>query len=449
MKNTQPTGEVNGISLGVHKVTDTKTTDDYLAKRFTHWNISGPPGYKPHVRELPPIYTKEELAELRPKAQVTDRQIDGFRKCATGIMDRYFPLLQGETVVEDLHTFTKEPYSSHPAGTAVVIRRTNKATFFFVDPSVQVQSVGSVVTNIHSSPRPTQMLFAAPSPFAAAHVRGSGIEEAKIATKILSQFSVLLPGPAGTAFKFGMELVNMILGMAGSSGPNWNEIKEMMRQVVREELITNDLEYIQADYESIMKWGTIQYLPNRDHKPKDELWNMLRPQIDTVSHDINVLLQHNHRIPGFGLLLLGVDLYLALLQEQMWLDYSVDIKKAGDEWATSMLEVWKEVQKDRHDQITVTQYSYGVYAAGDVMTCYFWQWADKKTGETHGTRSGPWQAGGKHDNSEAGCRGSAEYHYQNVVLPGMIKTFGDPEKTAKAWRAVKVPQIEEVHALVT
>ena len=448
MKNSKPTGEVNGISLGVNKVIDAKSTDDYLAQRFTHWNVTAPSGYKPQVRELPPVYTKEELAKLQPKAQVTDKQIDDFRKCATGILDHYFPPLKGETIVEDIHTFTKEPYASHSAGTAVVIRRTNKATLFFIDPSVQVEMTGSVVTNIHTGPSPTQMLFAAPSPFAATTVRGSEIEAAKIATKILSQFSVLLPGPAGTIFKFGMELINGILGMAGSSGPNWEQIKEMMRQVVREELITNDLEYIQADYEAVMKWGTIQYLPNRDHKSKDELWNMLRPQIDTVAHDINVLLQHNHRIPGFGLLLLGVDIYLALLQEQMWLDYSVDIKKAGEQWATSMLEVWKEVQKDRHDRITVTKYSYGVYAAGDVMTCYFWQWADQKTGETQGTRSGPWQAGGKHDNSEAGCRGSAECHYEQVVLPKMIKTFGDPEKTAEAWRTVKVPQAEEVHALV-
>ena len=82
------------------------------------------------------------------------------------------------------------------------------------------------------------------------------------------------------------------------------------------------------------------------------------------------------------------------------------------------------------------------------MTCYYWQWADKKTGETMGPRSGPWQAGGKHDNSETQCRGSAECHYENVVFPGMIKTFGDPAKTADAWRTVKVPQTEEVHALV-
>ncbi len=144
-----------------------------------------------------------------------------------------------------------------------------------------------------------------------------------------------------------------------------------------------------------------------------------------------------------------MDLYLALLQEQMWLDYAVDIRQAGEQWATSMLDVWKEVQKDRHDQISVTKYSYGVVVARDVMTCYFWQWADKKTGETRGTRSGPWQAGGKHDNSETDCRGNAEYHYQQIVFPRMIRTFGDPDKTAEAWRMVRVPQKEEVHALAT
>jgi hypothetical protein len=345
-------------------------------------------------------------------------------------MDHYFPALAGETVVEDTLTFTKEAYHTYPPGTPVVIRRTNKAVLFYIDPSVHVDADGTSVRSIRTSGSWSPVMLFALSP----------IDQAKIVTKIYGAFASFLPGPAGTVAKAGVGLVNMILGMAGSNGPSWSDITAMMRQMVREELVTNDLEYIQADYESVKKWAEIQFLPNQKSKPKEELWNMLRPQIDLVSRDINLLLQTNHRIAGFGLLLLGVDVYLGLLQEQIMLGYDADIRKAGEEWATSMLKVWEEVQKDRHAQIVYNKYSYGVYVPpGDVVTCEYWCWTDKKTKDSRGDRHGPWQAGGKPDRSESNCRADGEGRFRNIVLPQMITTFGDPETTAKAWKTVRHP----------
>lgn len=429
--NQNSTRGVNGISLGVHEVFNASEQDDYLRERFARWNVSGPPGYQPHLHDLPPVHQEDGL-RLGDNAKVTGEAVEAFRACAGKVMDYYFPPIGNESVVKDILAFTNKAYHSYPPGTAVVIRRTNKAVLFYIDPSVHVEADGTTVTNIRATGYQPKPLLLAASP----------IDEAKIVTKIYGQFAALLPPPAGTVMKVGVELLNMILGMAGSSGPSWSEITAMMRQVVREELVTNDLEYIQADYESVKKWSDIQYLPNKKDKSKKELWDMLRPQIDLVSRDINLLLQSNHRIPGFGLLLLGVDMYLSLLQEQMSLGYDADIRKAGDQWATSMLKVWEEVQKDRHDQITVTQYSYGVpEPSHTVITCYYWAWSDKKTNESKGSRNGPWQAGGKHDHSESDCRADAQAHYQNTVLPLMISTFGDPEATAKAWREVVLPKV--------
>ncbi|MDY0310901.1 MAG: hypothetical protein RBR20_02145 [Desulfobacterales bacterium] len=345
-------------------------------------------------------------------------------------MDYYFPPIGNESVVKDILAFTSKEYRLYPPGTAVVIRRTNKAVVFYVDPNVNVEAEGTIVTGIHPTKyQPEPLLFAA-----------SPVEQAKIMTKIFGQFAALLPGPPGQALKIGAELLNMILGMAGSNGPSWNEITAMMRQVVREELVINDIEYIQADYELVKKWIEIQYLPNRDSQSKEQLSNLLQDRIDLVSRDINLLLQSNHRIPGFGLLLLGVGMYLCLLQEQIYIGYKADIQKAADQWANDMLEVWQEIQKDRHNQIKVKKHSYGVYVPpGDVITCYYWSWIDKKTNDKRGGKDGPWQAGGKKDHSESNCRADAEAHYQNTVLPLMIEMFGDPEATAKAWRSVAVP----------
>ncbi len=422
---------LNGISLGVHEVFNASEQDDYLRERFARWNVSGPPGYQPHLHDLPPVQQEDGL-RLGSNAKVTGEAVEAFRACAGEVMDYYFPPIGNESVVQDILAFTSKPYHSHPPGTGVVIRRTNKAVLFYIDPSVHVEADGTSVTKIRvTGYQPNLLLVAA-----------SSIDEAKIVTEILGKFAELLPGPAGTVAKFGIELMSMILGQAGSSGPSWSEITAMMRQVVREELITDDLERIQADYASVKNWSDIQYLPNKNKegKSKKDLWDMLSPQINLVSGDINFLLQSNHRVPGFGLLLLGVDMYLSLLQEQISLGYDANIQKAGDQWATSMLNVWEEVKKDRHDQIEVANHSYGVCEPSHtVITCYYWDWTDHKTGEHKGDRSGPWQAGGKNDHSESDCRADAEAHYQNTAFPLMISTFSDPEATSKAWRTVALP----------
>lgn len=420
---------VNGISLGIHEVFDRTQEAAYLRARHERWNIGGPPGFEPRLRALPPIHDRQ-LLHLATHAKVAMHDVDELQQCAHAVMDHYFPPVGDEAVLEDTFTFTAAPFEHFPAGTAVVVRRTNKAVLFYLNPNVHVDADGHAVRSIR-----TTGAWAPPMRFAA-----SPVDEAKIVMKIYGSFASLLPGPVGTIAKAGIELVNMILGMAGPSGPSWTEIQSMMREVVRDELITNDLEFVQAHLEKVKKWAEIQYLPNRSHKSKEQLWQMLLPQIDLVTNDINLLLQSNHRIPGFGLLLLGVDTYMGLLQEQVMLGYDANIRKAGDQWATSMLTVWAEVQKHRHDQIVFEKPSYAVFLPpDDVMTAEYWRWIDRKTGEVRGDRNGPWQAGGKPDRSEEGCRHDAEARYEGIILPRMIRTFGDPEATAKAWRTVRVP----------
>mgnify|MGYP001565528815 CR=1 FL=1 len=419
---------LNGISLGVHEVFDASEQENYLRERFVSWNVSGPLGFHPHLRDLPPVHQEDGL-RLGANAKVTGKVVEVYRACAGNVMDHYFPLTESESVVQDILAFTDRTYHSHPPGTGVVIRRTNKAVFFYIDPNVRVEADGTTVTNIQATRYISKSI----------HVAITSTDPALLLTKIFGLFVDLLPGPVGTAAKIGVALLSMILEEAGSSGPSWSEIQGMMREVVRDELVTNDLEYIQAHYESIKKWSDIQYLPNKESKSEEELWPMLRPQIDIVSQDINLLLQSNHRKQGFGLLLLGVNLYLSLLQEQISLGYKAEIRKSGDQWATDMLKVWEEVKKERHDQIKVVLREKSTYNPydHDVTTVYYWVWTDQKTNVSRGDSSGPWVAGHKNDRSESDCRADALRHYENFVLPSMRKTFGDPEAAAKAWREVK------------
>lgn len=426
----QNTRGLNNLCIGVHKVFSSAEQEDYLKKRFDLWNISSPEEFRPATRDLPPVY-KEENLSLDQNAKISSRVVDAFRVCAKGVMDYYFPLIGNEVVAEDILAFTSEPYHAFPTGTAVVIRRTNKAEFFYIDPSVHVDSNGTSVVNIQAISYQQKPIL---------YKDGSG-SNGNIVTTILGDLTELLPGPFGPLVKIGVELIDFALGEAGDSGPSWTDIKNLMRQVIREELITNDLEYIQGDYEEVKRWIDVTYSPNKKRLPKAELWNMLRPYIDLVLHDISLLIQHNHRLPGFGLLLLGVGIYLGLLQEQISLGYQADIRKAAGQWATDMLAVWEEVKTDRHAQIVVTKYSYSVYVpTGDVITCYYWNWLDKKTNESRGDRSGPWQAGGKDDHSEADCRNDAERHFQAEVLPLMSSSFANPDATAEAWKKVCIPE---------
>ena len=153
-------------------------------------------------------------------------------------MDHYFPLTESESVVQDILAFTDRTYHSHPPGTGVVIRRTNKAVFFYIDPNVRVEADGTTVTNIQATRYISKSI----------HVAITSTDPALLLTKIFGLFVDLLPGPVGTAAKIGVALLSMILEEAGSSGPSWSEIQGMMREVVRDELVTNDLEYIQAHY---------------------------------------------------------------------------------------------------------------------------------------------------------------------------------------------------------
>ncbi len=429
MKSNGLAGNMNNLLLGIAEVFDKSEEASYLEYRFKQWNVRAPSGYAPHLHELPEMCSAEKLPRLGEQERELKQEIDRRRKCMTSTLDFYFPLFDGETVKEDFFSFLVAPFASYPPGTVVARRTTNKAVMFAVVPEWRFDLKARTLAAV--APR-VLLAKAGPGP----QLLQAG-QEVKLITGILTAFAGALPGPWGAGAKCGVGLLSAILGMAGDGGPSWDDIKKMMREVLREELITNDLEHIQAAYESVKRWSDITYLPNKQSgKSQEELWDMLSPQINLINQQISLLLQKNHRLPGFALLLLGVPMYLSLLQEQVALSYKADIKKAGNDWAGDMLQVWKEIQDDRKNQLRTVKYSYGVAEPSHtVITCYYWSWEDQKSGESKGSRSGPWQAGGKHDDSEARCKADAEQHYQ-AVLQEMIKTFADPQALAQSWRNV-------------
>lgn len=421
-------GGMNNLLLGVAEVFNKKEKAAYLKSRFGKWNIKSPVGYSPHLHELPVMCSPENLPVLGGVRASLKRELEKRMQCLKSNLDFYFPLLKGEDVKEDYYSFLTEPFASYPPGTVVAKRTTNKAVMFAVVADWRFDLEVRKLTRVYPG-------GAVKSGMGRQKMLRGG-EEIKLITSILGIFAGTLSGGAGIAAKIGVNLLSYVLGMAGSSGPSWGQMKDMMKEVVREELITNDLEHIQAAYESVKRWSDITYLPSKDAgKRKKELWNMLSPQINLVHQQISLLLQQNHRIPGFGLLLIGVSMYLALLQEQILLSYPAKIQEAGKQWADNMLKVWEEVQKDRHKQIQVKRSSYGVpEPSHTVITCFYWAWEDKKTGQFKGSRNGPWQEA-KKNSHEADCKKDAEKHYQDV-LHDMVKTFADPVTTAEKWRNV-------------
>ena len=421
-------GGMNNLLLGIADVFNKKEKALYLKSRFEKWNIQGPSGYSPHLHKLPIMCSPENLPIVGEGKASLKRELEKRKQCLQSNLDFYFPLLKGEKVKEDYYSFLTAPFASYPPGTVVAKRTTNKAVMFAVVADWRFDLEVRKLTNVFPRVAPKSEILSQ-------KMLGAG-EEIKLLTSILGIFAGTLSGGAGVAAKIGVNLLSYVLGMAGSSGPSWSQMKDMMKQVVREELITNDLEHVQAAYESVKRWSDITYLPNKSAgKTKKELWNMLSPQINLVHQQISLLLQQNHRIPGFALLLLGVSMYLALLQEQISLSYPAKIQDAGMQWADDMVKVWKEVQNDRYKQIKVKRYSYSVpEPSHTVITCFFWSWEDKKSNQSKGSRNGPWQEA-KKNSHEADCRKDAEKHYQDVLLD-MVNTFADPVVTAAKWRNV-------------
>jgi|GEM_PF-1895716 len=409
---------MHGLLLGVSAVFDNNEEKTYLTFRQSIWNLPSPT--EPRLQELPLICKPEKLPTIEDPER--RQELNERKRCISSALDYYFPLFEGEEVREEVHSYLIEQFGPCPPGTAAVVRTTNMAVMYAVVSGWQVDLAALRLKQV-----PVPLALESPVP---SSLKGG---EAQLLADILISWADLLTGPAGALVKTGIALLSYALGKAGEQGPSWEDMKKMIREVVREELITNDLEHVHAAYQSLQHWSDIEYLPRKRTRrvTHEELWRMLEPKAHEIDKKLSLLIEPNHRLPGFALLLFGVSMYLSILQEQRALGYANDITKAAERWASEMLKVWEEVKADRHRRITVKRYAYERWTGWSYTTYYYWAWKDEKTGVTK-----PFPDEEKDNTHEDECRRDADRYFKEEVLPLTSKQFGNPEAMAEKWRDV-------------
>src|SRR5512146_1870526 len=347
-----PGHPVNNLKLGVAEVFDPSEKTAYLEFRFSKYLADSPSREALVLSELPRVFPAEQLP-VWDKATLKQNQVEDHKACLRKAIDYYFPLYPGEKVREDTFSLLSESLGAAEAGSPVLLRTTNKARMFAIARDWKISL-------------PERMLAYAPSVEASPSVllQAKGPDVAGVVTKVIACFA---DGFKGDYIKLGIDLITLAFGFASGSGPSWSDQLEMIRQVVREELISNDLEKINADFSSLNDWNETTYRPMKQSTPQDIplLQTMIADQLSPrgpVLSNLNLLLQEEHRISGFPLLMIGVPLYLALLQEAINLGMPENIHKAGGEWADRMLKSWDNLKKYRKNNITVQKFQYGVYA---------------------------------------------------------------------------------------
>lgn len=432
----EKTNGIHNYELGISNVFDASKKEEYLKFRADQWNVQSPSGkFTPELSTLPLTIENGSLPQISSLEDELRKDISLRKKCIQNNMDFYFPLHENETIKKDTLTLVNQKEEKYPPGTAILIRETNYAQYFAIAKDWKFDTKEQKLIN--DSVNKTTLRSA---PLLITSDEKKSIQEI---TSILKSFSSFIPGPA----KYGLQLFAFALGKASSNnGPSLEDINNMVRATIRKELVKDKLKSIHSKFSSVIEWVEDHYIPlkNKKRTRKSKLLNKLENdlQIEPFLKELKNLLQPGYRIPGFVLLLQGINMYLTIIQEKNSLGgVTRDIRDIAKDWTKDMLKVWGEVKDDRKSKLEVKKHSYSKIAAdkSTVITHSYYVIHDQLTGNTIGDKNGPWKDDGKSSNAKEEAENRLISRKREVINELSAK-LGDPDKTAENWKNIWIPQ---------
>ncbi len=425
------TNGIHNYVLGISNVFDISQKQDYLKFRVKQWNVQTP-NYTGTLSPLPLTIENDSLPEISNLEDDIRKDINLRKKCIQNNMNFYFPLYENETIKRDTLTLISNKEKGYPSGTVILTRETNYAQYFAIAKDWQFDLEQQKLINNSIDKTPSLQV-----PILGLKNSNSSIDDIRI---ILDTFSDALPSPA----KYGMKLLSFVLGKASTdNGPSWDDIKIMVRTIIKEELVNDKIKTVHSNFSALTKWVNDHYLPekNKSRTKKSKLLGLLDPKIEPFLRNLEQLLEEDYRIPGFVLLLQGINMYLTITQEKISLGGATrDITKIAEDWSQDMLKVWGEVKRDREAKIEVEKHSYSMPApGGTVVTTVYYIIHDTLTGNKIGDRNGPWTGDGKSSNAKEEAE-KRLITYRNEVINELSTNLGNLDKTAQNWRKIWVPK---------
>lgn len=311
-----------------------------------------------------------------------ERLIDIAKYCALKSLVHTSPLIENERVVDDFFSYLVEPFEEFGIGTAVLVRKTNMATMYYIFEGSTIGPKGITYAAMEQVPGIESRLM----------VQGA------IDDKIKEIISGLLSNAAGAAgSKLGVFIMNIILKQLFGHEDN-KELIERIQGVVKDELQSSKIDEING----LIK-GTVQYLTYeyRLRKDSSDLTNVderkeLLQSLSMYSHDFYsgvIGLLEGYGEKGLVSYQLATAIHLLITQEQALVDWKAIGNPNASSFATTLkanARSYKEHIRTVYDTMVNRRMSeiqakhdpdYACGRLGCKVTRDAWSWGDTRTHE--------------------------------------------------------------------
>lgn len=292
--------------------------------------------------------TPHELALADKSADELQNQesVQKLANCFKELVAGYFQPESGEEVLEEVFTCLSEAYEDYPAGSPVIMKKTNFATIYYVDTNFKVNG-----NRLVPQPRYVHSL-----------VESEPLSEEKPASIMEEIASELVDAALGD---IGSTVLSLVIGDDGE--PDLKQLEEDFTNIVKKALInfdvTNENAKLQTQYQTVNQSYNIK---KKEGASKTELFNDAEDIEEKVRDSVNNLgskLYAEVGLPGY---IAGRNLQFCMLQEKCVQDPLVtsplDSKYKGvlvsnvEAAIKHVQEAYDNALKNRFDQIVTGEH---------------------------------------------------------------------------------------------
>lgn len=363
------------------------------------------------------------------------------RRCALQVLREEAPLLPDEEIVAERFTVLAADWEELPAGTAVLERKTNRATALYVFPDWRfIEGQGLVWGDLPSA-------LNAPAPHTRVAMRlGAGLAGLGVIDILLPLAKALGGAIAGEAGTFLLEAV-----FPPSPPSYFDEVYRQLARIVGSELTQHDIDLISARLNAVLEWQRRVYNPKNpraitDVRERERLFSQIEAEIRALDDSIAILRNPRWRRQGFTVFALAGGIYLALCQEACLMDhlhtdptkssYFKTIQLTAAEFATSLEQTLAEILKLRSDGLRLVHGNQILRIGSKSYMSRTYRFEDPGNGTT-----GPERRKRKTDSKtyvgEPYAEATRDLEAHRAKLPGILEQeLGQPTQVIAAWRAL-------------
>ena len=340
---------------------------------------------------------------------------------------RVYPIIEGEIIEEDFFSYLIDSYKDYPVGTAVLVRKTNYSEHYYLFTDVKIVD-GELITEQPESPGSART-----ASLSVTSTNGTGEVIAGFIGRQLAAGLV-----SGLASPIGVMIFQAVFG---SSVPSYfDEVYKKIREIVKEELSTMQIDLVDERINSAQTWARNTYLPRKAMPgvEKNELYKMLDKYLNFINTDaIGNLKMPRLREPGLQVFMVAAGVHLALFQEKALVDplttdpkkssYAVTIQLTAEDYANHAESTFNSIITTRRNAIKFHYLPAEVHPDFEVEER--WWWNDEYNGE----KSELFTKRSNQPPAEERARNSFN-SYVKEVIDQLIKDLYYPLQTTEKWR---------------